>query len=71
MASGSARDARCGICLGDYEEEDYLRLGECDHAFHRDCLDVRTLPCCGTGLTATQPWLKERGSCPLCRKVVQ
>ncbi|GMN67811.1 hypothetical protein TIFTF001_036885 [Ficus carica] len=43
----------CSVCLGDYGENDVLRLlPHCGHAFHLECVD---------------PWLRLRPTCPLCR----
>lgn len=43
----------CSICLGDYKEGEWLRvLPDCDHLFHRKCIDM---------------WLRMNSSCPLCR----
>ncbi|KAJ7207993.1 hypothetical protein GGX14DRAFT_455126 [Mycena pura] len=44
---------RCLICLDDYEEEDYIRVLSCRHAFHQGCVDR---------------WLETgRNNCPACR----
>ncbi|KAK4725216.1 hypothetical protein R3W88_027995 [Solanum pinnatisectum] len=43
----------CSICLGDYNDNDMLRLlQECGHLFHLKCVD---------------PWLMLNPSCPICR----
>ncbi|KAK1421177.1 hypothetical protein QVD17_23323 [Tagetes erecta] len=43
----------CSICLVDYKPADIIRLlPECDHLFHRKCIDT---------------WLKFNASCPVCR----
>ena len=35
-----AGDARCLVCLSDFEEaEEVRRLIECQHTFHKDCID--------------------------------
>ncbi|XP_028785712.1 RING-H2 finger protein ATL70-like [Neltuma alba] len=45
--------ATCSICLGDYNESEWLReLPDCGHLFHRKCIDM---------------WLRMSPSCPLCR----
>ncbi len=44
-------DAKCVVCLGEYEAGDELRFLRCNHHFHKECLDE---------------WLKRQGSCPLC-----
>ncbi|CAL9162938.1 unnamed protein product [Musa hybrid cultivar] len=43
----------CSICLGEFREDDSLRLlPKCSHAFHLPCIDT---------------WLKSHSNCPLCR----
>ncbi|PHT98273.1 RING-H2 finger protein ATL70 [Capsicum chinense] len=43
----------CSICLGDYKDNDMLRLlQDCGHLFHLKCVD---------------PWLMLNPSCPICR----
>ncbi|KAF2996665.1 hypothetical protein E8E13_003982 [Curvularia kusanoi] len=51
---GLAPDARCLICLCDFEaEEEARKLVKCEHMFHKICIDQ---------------WLTTgRNSCPLCR----
>lgn len=44
-------DAKCVVCLGDYEEGDQLRRLACGHQFHVECVDE---------------WLKRHRTCPLC-----
>ncbi|KAF8519768.1 hypothetical protein BU17DRAFT_47449, partial [Hysterangium stoloniferum] len=35
-------ETRCPICLDDYKELDpILKISDCDHWFHKDCLEVR------------------------------
>ena len=46
-----AEDAKCVVCLGEYEEGDQLRYLRCNHHFHIECVDE---------------WLKRQSSCPLC-----
>ncbi len=41
----------CTICLHEYNEGDRLRKLQCDHAFHKDCLDE---------------WFREEKKCPNC-----
>lgn len=45
----------CQVCLDNYQSEDYVRVLECHHGFHKDCIDK---------------WLTEgQNRCPLCRGV--
>ena len=47
------KDARCAVCLADYEEDDEVMLLECEHGLHAECM---------------RGWLKSHGSCPICRR---
>ncbi|MBA0621497.1 hypothetical protein Godav_007111 [Gossypium davidsonii] len=43
----------CAICLGEFEDEDMLRLLTiCCHVFHKECVDL---------------WLESHKTCPVCR----
>ncbi|KAL3353424.1 hypothetical protein AABB24_018246 [Solanum stoloniferum] len=43
----------CSICLGDYKDNDMLRLlPHCGHLFHLMCIDT---------------WLRLHPTCPICR----
>ncbi|XVF11057.1 hypothetical protein REPUB_Repub07fG0236600 [Reevesia pubescens] len=43
----------CSVCLGEFQEDDSLRLlPKCSHAFHVHCIDT---------------WLRSHSNCPLCR----
>ncbi|XVF11060.1 hypothetical protein REPUB_Repub07fG0236900 [Reevesia pubescens] len=43
----------CAICLGEFNDEDVLRLLTiCYHVFHKECVDL---------------WLESHKSCPVCR----
>ncbi|KAJ2769382.1 hypothetical protein IWQ57_003133 [Coemansia nantahalensis] len=48
-------DCTCVICLGDYEEDDVLRLLPCRHHMHQACVDE---------------WLHINQTCPLCKRSV-
>lgn len=48
-------DARCVVCLGDYEAGDQLRRLRCAHKFHVECIDE---------------WLKRNRTCPLCVRAI-
>lgn len=43
----------CAVCKEIYELKQHCIQMPCQHHFHKDCL---------------LPWLKERNSCPVCRK---
>lgn len=52
-AFGSLEDAQCSICLGEYQENEELRMmPKCGHCFHLACIDV---------------WLRKQPTCPVCR----
>jgi hypothetical protein len=48
----SAEDARCAICLNEYEPAEFLRMLPCSHHFHTECVDE---------------WLQMHSTCPACR----
>ncbi|XAR63120.1 hypothetical protein NMG60_11022952 [Bertholletia excelsa] len=49
----SMEDALCTICLGEYQENEVLRIiPKCCHTFHLSCVDV---------------WLRNQSTCPVCR----
>ncbi|XP_024545772.1 RING-H2 finger protein ATL2 [Selaginella moellendorffii] len=53
---GVVGSSECVVCLGEFEEDDELRiLPKCLHAFHLSCIDV---------------WLRSHSNCPLCRAPV-
>ena len=44
----------CSICLEEIEENDDIKkLINCDHIFHKSCIDT---------------WSNNNNTCPLCRK---
>lgn len=50
---GVVQETDCSVCLGEFKEEESLRLlPKCSHAFHLQCIDT---------------WLKSHANCPLCR----
>ncbi|GAA5923610.1 hypothetical protein JCM1841_001299 [Sporobolomyces salmonicolor] len=49
---GVEKEARCPVCLMDYDDDDECMLGHCGHGFHSECLKA---------------WLKDHGNCPVCR----
>ncbi|KFP85813.1 E3 ubiquitin-protein ligase RNF128, partial [Acanthisitta chloris] len=42
----------CVVCFEQYKPNDVIRILTCNHSFHKTCID---------------PWLLERGTCPLCK----
>ncbi|KAK9749315.1 hypothetical protein RND81_02G117500 [Saponaria officinalis] len=56
-AFDSTDDAQCSICLGEYQEEEVLRImPKCGHSFHISCIDI---------------WLMKQCTCPVCRLPVR
>lgn len=50
---GVVEGTDCSVCLGEFREEESLRLlPKCSHAFHLQCIDT---------------WLSSHSNCPLCR----
>lgn len=43
----------CSICLDDFKDGDELRILECCHRFHSNCIDG---------------WMKSHTTCPICKK---
>uniref|UniRef100_A0A803LU08 RING-type E3 ubiquitin transferase n=1 Tax=Chenopodium quinoa TaxID=63459 RepID=A0A803LU08_CHEQI len=51
--NGLITSSDCSVCLGEFLEDDSLRLlPKCSHAFHVACIDT---------------WLRSHSNCPLCR----
>jgi len=42
----------CGICISRFRRNETVTKLNCDHQFHKTCLDT---------------WLDQKGQCPLCR----
>ncbi|KAF9189535.1 hypothetical protein BGZ51_005608 [Haplosporangium sp. Z 767] len=51
----TVHDEECAICLFDFEDGDELRHLQCDHCFHRSCVDR---------------WLVKNPNCPKCKRGV-
>ena len=46
-------DNICSVCLDEFKEDDILKKLNCEHIFHKDCLE---------------PWLNNNNrNCPLCK----
>lgn len=55
-AEHSQSNADCSICLGEFEEGEWLKkLPKCSHEFHISCIDT---------------WFVSHSNCPLCRSQV-
>ncbi|KNC98780.1 uncharacterized protein SPPG_05759 [Spizellomyces punctatus DAOM BR117] len=50
--SMSAEEAKCTVCLSEYDAGDSLKGTPCAHWFHDECIDR---------------WLKDHSTCPICR----
>ena len=46
------KDITCNICLEGFQKGNILRVLECNHEFHENCIIT---------------WLKSRNTCPVCR----
>ena len=46
-------DNTCSVCLEEFKEDDIIKKLNCNHIFHKDCLE---------------PWLNNNRNCPLCRQ---
>lgn len=47
-------DAKCAICITEFEDEETVRIMQCGHFYHQDCID---------------PYLaKYNNKCPMCRE---
>ena len=47
------KDAKCAICITEFEDDEDVRVMQCDHFFHQDCID---------------PYLEKYNNiCPMCR----
>lgn len=56
LGSIPKEEAKCGICLSDYEINESLKsLPKCLHHFHSDCIDK---------------WLAINKICPVCREEI-
>eukprot|EP01017_Pseudomicrothorax_dubius_P009828 TRINITY_DN13430_c0_g1_i3.p1 TRINITY_DN13430_c0_g1~~TRINITY_DN13430_c0_g1_i3.p1 ORF type:complete len:177 (+),score=23.84 TRINITY_DN13430_c0_g1_i3:64-594(+) len=51
--SGDSDNKSCTICMSDFSIGENLRILPCFHKFHSNCVDT---------------WLRQKGSCPICRK---
>lgn len=43
---------QCAICVSEYQSDEIITTLPCNHEFHKNCVD---------------PWLLEKGLCPICR----
>lgn len=49
----SLSDDKCGICMGEFEQDESVDIFYCEHKFHSEC---------------SQSWRKTKNSCPMCNK---
>ena len=49
----SNKNKVCCICLDNFENPTSIKVLECKHIFHRNCINL---------------WLKNKTNCPICRK---
>ena len=49
----SNKNKVCCICLDNFENPTSIKVLECNHIFHRNCINS---------------WLKNKTNCPICRK---
>lgn len=47
---------KCCICLEKFKLDDIVRVLECKHCYHKECLNI---------------WLQEHHTCPICRIVIK
>ncbi|KAL4499135.1 hypothetical protein ABPG72_017037 [Tetrahymena utriculariae] len=45
----------CSICLGEYEDNDKIRVTWCRHVFHQQCIEE---------------WALKKNQCPFCRETI-
>lgn len=50
--AGDTEGVRCSVCLENFVEGELIRTVPCFHQFHAACVD---------------PWLRQRGTCPVCK----
>lgn len=54
LPSEQKEDAKCAICITEFSEDESVRIMQCGHFFHQDCID---------------PYLaKYNNKCPMCRE---
>jgi hypothetical protein len=53
MKESTYKLADCPICFKPYEEDDQVRVLDCEHFYHQECVDA---------------WLAKKNECPICKK---
>jgi hypothetical protein len=69
-ADDASVDDTCVICLFDFVEGDSIRRLQCNHAFHKDCIDsffTRQVSAVADS-TDSEGDLHEKTVCPICRR---
>jgi hypothetical protein len=56
FSSYNSKDKECVICKELFNENEYIRLLNCSHIFHINCIDK---------------WFKDHKICPICKKEVK
>jgi hypothetical protein len=51
---GTGTDVRCAICITEFTGDDLVRIMQCKHFFHKDCIDIYLE--------------KYNNKCPMCRE---
>ena len=52
IKSTETKDSNCSVCMSTFESNDIVKLTNCNHMFHVDCLN---------------DWIENNHSCPICR----
>jgi biotin synthase-related radical SAM superfamily protein len=53
MKESTYKLADCPICFKPYEDEEQVRVLDCEHYYHQECVDA---------------WLLKKNECPICKK---
>lgn len=56
LICGTIQNLHCSICNRDMEVDERVKILNCTHIFHKDCLG---------------PWVFINNTCPNCRKLIE